>query len=276
MIFGLRIAAEPGVLALRYLRYYFTPMQGASRAGRNCRSGWNWARSVYVCADAAPVAPRAQTIRLPPFQREGPKSCIAYSASGCAARVSGVTLDRHAARITCCAGCVRTFSAPTTLREVKKRAFFRNSCLRDVSFASGLETISQEAFSHSGLRCAALPGTLARIGFCAFADCPRLRRLHVSEGCSADVRRVVPSGVSVLPDRLSPVWGLQALRAVVLPRESESVGARWFAESLVESVFVPASITDVGEEAFFRCGRLREVAFGAGSGLRRLGPRCFA
>lgn len=56
---------------------------------------------------------------------------------------------------------------------------------------------------------------------------------------------------------------LRRLRDVVIPEGVERIGDKWFAGSWVESVEIPASITEIGESAFFSCKRLKRVAFKA-------------
>ena len=60
------------------------------------------------------------------------------------------------------------------------------------------------------------------------------------------------------------LWDLRALGEVVLPEGISSVGRFWFSGSGVEKVAVPASVREVGEEAFRMCGKLASVVFADG------------
>ena len=53
------------------------------------------------------------------------------------------------------------------------------------------------------------------------------------------------------------------------------IGSCWFFGSRIESVVVPASVCEVGAEAFGRCGALRGVSFSEGSRLRVIGRMGF-
>ena len=91
---------------------------------------------------------------------------------------------------------------------------------------------------------------------------------------------------------------LRKLSCVVLPFGLKTVGSRWFywcdveeveipasvrtigveafAHSRLLSVFIPAGVRTVESRAFWGCGRLEEVRFAEGSGLRRVGDGAFA
>ena len=45
--------------------------------------------------------------------------------------------------------------------------------------------------------------------------------------------------------------------------------------SAVESVTIPASVREIGKEAFCRCWELQQVEFAEGSSLKTLGTGCF-
>ena len=56
-----------------------------------------------------------------------------------------------------------------------------------------------------------------------------------------------------------------------LPEGLEIVGEGWFADSNVERVAVPATVTEVQKGAFACCKRLKVVEFAKGSTLERIG-----
>ena len=57
------------------------------------------------------------------------------------------------------------------------------------------------------------------------------------------------------------VWDIRALKDVVIPDGVERIGSRWFWGSGIESVAIPASVREIGAEAFGRCESLRFVTF---------------
>ena len=72
------------------------------------------------------------------------------------------------------------------------------------------------------------------------------------------------------------VWDLRKQRDVVIPEGTEKIGNQWFWGADVESVTVPASVKEIGMDAFRYCERLRCVTFVKGSRLEKLGESCFS
>ena len=101
----------------------------------------------------------------------------------------------------------------------------------------------------------------------------------MEEGCALDVREHVINSAVILPAR-TMVGGrflgdLRKQKDVVIPEGVTHIGERWFRNTGVESVALPASITVIEREAFRGCKNLRRVAFAEGSRLEKLGSECF-
>ena len=106
-------------------------------------------------------------------------------------------------------------------------------------------------------------------------DCPDLKVVRVEDGCTVDVRKSIPPSVEALPPietaaGNASLWDLRALRCVVIPEGVERIGNYWFSESDVESVEVPASVTEIGPGAFRKCEKLKKVTFAEGSKLHTI------
>ena len=69
---------------------------------------------------------------------------------------------------------------------------------------------------------------------------------------------------------------IRKLRAATIPEGVSEIGEQWFRGSAVESVAVPASVTEIKKEAFINCSSLRHVTFGAGCKLRTIGEQSFS
>lgn len=61
------------------------------------------------------------------------------------------------------------------------------------------------------------------------------------------------------------VWDLRNVKCVVIPDGVERVGNHWFWRSDIESIEIPASVREIGVEAFCNCRSLKSVTFVAGS-----------
>ena len=57
------------------------------------------------------------------------------------------------------------------------------------------------------------------------------------------------------------VWDLRSLKQVVIPDGVEKIGSYWFYGTDVEEVTIPASVTEIGTEAFCSCKKLTKVTF---------------
>ena len=62
----------------------------------------------------------------------------------------------------------------------------------------------------------------------------------------------------------------------MIPKGVERVGNHWFWDSEVEGVKFPASVREIGADAFCGCKSLRHVAFATGSRLEKIGGGCFS
>lgn len=158
---------------------------------------------------------------------------------------------------------------PSTLRLIGDSTFRSCRKLKRVTFAekSALEKIGKRAFSDSGIVEVTLPGTLREIGNDAFADCRSLQTVRVEDGCEARLCCTgMPASVCVVPS-LEVTLGdkslleLRKLKSVVIPDGVERIGRFWFWGSEVESVEIPASVKEIGIEAFCNCKRLKKLVF---------------
>ena len=57
------------------------------------------------------------------------------------------------------------------------------------------------------------------------------------------------------------LWDLRGLKSVVISEGTDKVGSHWFCYSGVESVEIPASVREIGHEAFCGCKRLVRLVF---------------
>ena len=66
------------------------------------------------------------------------------------------------------------------------------------------------------------------------------------------------------------VWDLRNSKEISFPEGTERIGSHWFYGSKVESVIVPASVTEIGVYAFCNCRNLRHVTFVPGTMLKKI------
>ena len=104
-----------------------------------------------------------------------------------------------------------------------------------------------------------LPKTLREAGPYAFADCEDLSTISVEEGCVACLyREGVPETTIVQSLSATLTWdrrllGLRGFAQVVIPDGVERVCNHLFWGSVVEEVLIPASVQEIGTQAFYGC-----------------------
>ena len=62
---------------------------------------------------------------------------------------------------------------------------------------------------------------------------------------------------------------------MVIPNGVQEIGEQWFKCSEIENVVFPESVTNIGEEAFCGCEKIRQVVFANNIKLKRIGKGCF-
>ena len=121
-----------------------------------------------------------------------------------------------------------------------------------------------------------LPPRLRKTSFARHTQCKVT--MYARED-SALAHRLVP-GVVTLPSARTKVGTmllgeLQSVRHLVIPEGVKVVRDRWFYETAIETVVVPESATELGEEVFCRCRHLRAVVFATDGKLSKIGRCCF-
>ena len=150
---------------------------------------------------------------------------------------------------------------PSTLRVLGDGTFCYCSKLKSVTFAEGskLEKIGSGCFQNSGLEEITLPKALTDVDYCAFDGCRNLRTIYVEDGCEADLsslRLQDSTQAGPLPETMVGnvrVWDLRGRKDIVIPEGVERIGNYWFWDSGIENVTVPASVREIGTDAFCYC-----------------------
>lgn len=176
------------------------------------------------------------------------------------------------------------FIAPASLRAVDEEAFSGCKCLRQAVLNDGLEALGDGhrsmIFHDSGLEEVTLAATLKTIGFNTFSECENLKIIYVRDGCSVDLFFTASAAIKIGPPPETvvggvSVWDLRALKDIVIPDGTERIGNYWFFGCGVETVTMPASVTEIGDYAFWKCERLKSLVLAEGSRLEIVGSRCF-
>lgn len=152
---------------------------------------------------------------------------------------------------------VEVVELPSTLRKLQRREFQNCVSLKSVRLPMGLEEIEDRCFWGSGIEEVTFSSTVEKIGKLAFEACPYLSAIWLEDDCLVDVKNSVSDLVAVL--RTDTMVGNELLREfrkqkdVVIPDGVETIGERWFMNSKIQSVTIPASVQRIEREAFRGC-----------------------
>ena len=138
----------------------------------------------------------------------------------------------------------------------------------DVIVPEGIDTISKDAFSSTGVKTVRLPASLKTLD-AAFTQCSMLTEIAIPEGveelpndafreCIRLARVSLPTTLRRIGDRAFA--GCEELTTAVLPDGVTELGSSAFkgCEKL-ESIVLPASLTAINENAFQHCSSLKQV-----------------
>ena len=170
---------------------------------------------------------------------------------------------------------------PDSLTEIPESAFRRCFSLSKVEFGSGLTTIGDYAFYEcTSLERLDLPPTLTEIGGEAFGELLSLSEI-TADGSSSFA---VNDGILTDKDKKEIYCGVSTLSGDLhVPDGTEVIRPGAFSASAsIEHVFLPSSLTEIGEGAFSclytgelgYCSNLKSVDFA--NGLETIGDSAFA
>lgn len=146
---------------------------------------------------------------------------------------------------------------PSTLRTIGESAFEGCENLVEAELLPGITSIGESAFSGcTKLESVTIRATLAEIGANAFANCPNLS-FEIDE---QNTSFVIENGImyDAMQTEIVTIVSLPE-GAVVIPDTVSSIPAGAFAGSLITSITLPESITEIGNDMFANCVNLEEV-----------------
>ena len=136
----------------------------------------------------------------------------------------GITYIGRCAFDSC--GNLSDVTLPTSLRIIGQCAFNDCTALRSIQLPEGLTTIMEDAFNAAGLVSITFPSTLGELRDGAFMNCEKLQSLRL------------PEGLIIIGN-----WA-------------------FYCNPNISSIYIPASVTTIGEEAFIYYNNLATVRYG--------------
>ena len=147
-------------------------------------------------------------------------------------------------------GCVKAVSLtlPSGLKTIGSEAFMNCEGITSIALPEGLESIGGVAFYNCNFKEVAIPSSVVYLGWAPFFECDYLETITVKT-LAADAYKS-----SFTYNKLTYE---NHAKKVVLADGSLSVPDRFFKDSSVKSdVAIPATVTEIGEEAFHGCNGL--------------------
>jgi len=138
-------------------------------------------------------------------------------------------------------------------------AFFYCISLPSVTMSNGLTSIGYEAFGACGLTNATIPASATNIGGGAFDSCIYLTSVTVPGSFGGSEF----ASVFLLPTT-----------NVTIANGATSIASKLFYDCVIRSVTIPASVTNIGSNAFGECFYLTSVTMA--DGLASIGPDAFS
>ncbi len=166
---------------------------------------------------------------------------------------------------------IERLELPASVEKIGKYAFSSCTKLREIVFPedSRLTTIEQQAFQNDGLETLTIPKSVSFIGESAFRGLNSLRTLDFEEG--SQLKELGPFAFAAFRNE-----GESHLETLNLPEGLEKIGQKCFVNVAVETVRIPASVTEFGEGVFYECENLRSVEFPEDSHLKTINKNVFA
>ena len=147
-----------------------------------------------------------------------------------------------------------SITLPDMIKTISDKAFDECASLTSCDLPSKLETIGFGAFDECNLTGKiVIPASVTSIGSAAFDENANLTEVEFEEG----------SAITAIPSTCFKGCGLTSFPE--LPASVTSLGYSCFSDNKFETLVIPASVTEIGQYAFFNCDSLTSVEIKAES-----------
>lgn len=156
---------------------------------------------------------------------------------------------------------LKDYVIPDTVTTIGKYSFSGCILLDTIEISEKVTSIGQAAFQGSGIKSVVIPATLTTIGKAAFAMCESLSSVTFENRTKA---LTITAGSANTVGNYGAFQGCTLLKSIELPAYYTTIGMLTFANSGLESITIPKTVTTIGKAAFYGCSSLKTVEFEAG------------
>lgn len=155
----------------------------------------------------------------------------------------------------------RWSNIPSDVSGYGEYAFTSNTNVQSIVIPSGTTTISEDMLKGcTNLESISIPASVTSISGYAFRECKNLRNIHID---AANPKYECVNGCVI--DKTDNSLVLGACNAVI-PNYVSKIKPRAFSGRNIESITIPASVTEIGNDAFYKCLQLTSAVFAVTEG----------
>ena len=167
---------------------------------------------------------------------------------------------------------LESFEIPDTVTKIAERAFQDCSGLKSVTIGEGVEEIGGNAFSGcSSLTSVEIPDSVTSIGDYAFDGCSKLETIELSKNletlgygvfcnCTSLNNVEIPKSIKSVGTYFGVFKGCTNLKNVTLEKGTDWIGPIFKDCASLETIEIPDTVTQIGENAFRDCTGLKEIS----------------
>ena len=152
------------------------------------------------------------------------------------------------------------WAIPNAVTTIKYGALSNSEYLENITIPDGVKVIEDYAFAYGMWETIDIPASVTDIAPSAFAFCSNLKAINIDDG---NINYSSENGVFLNKDKtiLIQYPTAKADSSYKIPTSVETVSAESFVGSIIQTIYIPKSLKNVGRYAFENCEYLNTVFY---------------